>query len=157
MLGGDHSLTTAAIRDTRGVALVSGNKLASTYYSATCGGHTSDIERAWPQRESAPYLRGRRDSSDDGGPFCQWVHNFRWRFTYTGRQLGAVLRETLPKELCVPASWVGHLRNVRVTARGPSGRVRTLLIETTSRDFSVSGDRIRWVLMPDPEGGRDLG
>jgi stage II sporulation protein D len=152
---GANPLSTAAVRETRGVILENGGALARTYYSATCGGHTADIRRVWPQRESAPYLRGVYDR-DGGGSYCAWVRNFRWRFSFSGRELGVMLRRTIPRELGVPADRVGFLVALRVVERSPSGRVRVLDIETTSDTFRVEGDRIRWVLMADVDAGTIL-
>jgi stage II sporulation protein D len=135
-------LASSAVRETRGQVLAHGGGLCDTYYSATCGGHTADIERAWPQRESRPYLRGRRDREEtSGAAFCSWVRNFRWR---------------LPRELGVSAARVGSLVDLRVSARDRTGRVRVLDIETTEGVFRAEGDRIRWVLSPDPSAGRIL-
>jgi stage II sporulation protein D len=152
---GGNRLATDAIRATSGTVLTYQDALARTYYSATCGGHTSDIRRVWPRRESAPYLYGRRDR-DSKGTFCEWVHNFRWRYDFTGRQLGEILRATIPDELGTPQSRVGHLKDLRVVERSPSGRVRILEIVTTGGSFRVQGDRIRWVLKPLPDAGRIL-
>lgn len=148
---------SAAVRDTRGLVVTRGGALARTYYSATCGGHTSDIARVWPQRERADYLRGSYDRpSAGGGAFCRWVRNFRWRYTFTGRELGDVLRRTIPAELGVPSGMVGSFVDLRVVERSPSGRVRRLDIETTRGVFTAEGDRIRWVLMTDADRGRIL-
>jgi len=150
-------LASSAVRETRGQVLAHGGKLCDTYYSATCGGHTADIRRAWPQRESRSYLRGRRDREEaSGAAFCSWVRNFRWRQSWSGRELGETLRVTLPRELGVSAARVGSLVDLRVRERDRTGRVRVLDIETTEGVFRAEGDRIRWVLSPDPSAGRIL-
>jgi stage II sporulation protein D len=148
-------LASSAVRETRGRVLVLKGQLARTYYSATCGGHTSDIRLMWPQREPARYLQGVLDR-DDAGTFCSWVYNFRWRFSFSGKELGDLLRRTIPAETGVDPERVGHLIDIAVSARGPSGRARYLEVVTTRGSFTVEGDRIRWVLMPDPEAGRIL-
>jgi stage II sporulation protein D len=148
---------SAAVRDTRGVVLTYRGRLARTYYSATCGGHTSDIRRVWPQRESADYLLGAYDHAGRGSDsFCSGVRNFRWRYAFSGRELGELLRRTLPAELQIAAGSVGSFVDLRVAERSPSGRVRKLEIETSSGTFTVEGDRIRWVLMLDADRGRIL-
>jgi stage II sporulation protein D len=148
---------SAAVRDTRGVVLTYRGRLARTYYSATCGGHTSDIRRVWPQRESADYLLGAFDhAGTEAHSFCDWVRNFRWRYTFSGREMGDLLRRTLPAELHVAAGSVGSFVDLRVVERSPSGRVRKLEIETTGGTFTVEGDRIRWVLMLNADRGRIL-
>lgn len=154
---GTDALATSAVRDTRGEVLRYRGKLATTYYSATCGGHTSDIRRVWPHRDPAPYLYGAYDRPAGGaGSYCSWVHNYRWRVSFTGRELGAVLRRTLPAELGVSPEQVGTFIDMEVTERSPSGRVRALAIRTTGGSYTVEGDRIRWVLKTDVDAGRIL-
>lgn len=158
--GGRHNidkLASGAVRETRGVVLTHKSELARTYYCATCGGHTSDIRRVWPQREPARYLYGAYDRDPDRNEsFCRWVHNFRWRYSFSGKELGRILRRTIPAELGVDPANVGSLIDIGVSERNPSGRVRYLEIITTKGSFTVEGDRIRWVLMTDPEAGRIL-
>lgn len=152
---GTSRLASAAVRDTRGRVLTYKGGLARTYYSATCGGHTSDIRLMWPHREPAPYLRGRYDRSG-GESFCAWTRKFRWRFSFSGKQLGEILRQTVPAELNVDPGRVGSLIDIGVSERAASGRARYLEVVTTEGSFTVEGDRIRWVLMPDPGAGRIL-
>ncbi|MFQ5510360.1 MAG: SpoIID/LytB domain-containing protein [Candidatus Krumholzibacteriia bacterium] len=150
-------VTTAAVGDTRGRILSSGGETAKTYYSACCGGHTSDIRLVWPDREPKDYLHGVRDRTrSERGAFCRNYKYFRWRYSFTGREMGEVLRVTLPRQLGVAADDVGALRDMRVEKRSDSGRVITLAIETTKNTFTVEGDAIRWVLMADVDKGRIL-
>jgi stage II sporulation protein D len=149
--------TTAAVRETRGMVLEYDGQLCRAYYCATCGGHTSDIRNVWPQREDAAYLRGSLDrTTRERESFCSWVRNFRWRYSFSGKELGRVLRKTLPAELGVSAGRVGSFVDVSVAERDASGRVRRLEIETTEGTFVVESDRIRWVLMADADRGRIL-
>lgn len=146
----------AAVRDTRGMVVRYRGKLARCYYSATCGGHTANIERVWPQRESAPYLQGVLDRDDRGTSFCAWVHNFRWHYAFTGRKLGRILRRTISSELGAPRGGVGRLVDIEVTQRTRSGRAEVLRVKTARGEWEVVGDRIRRVLSPDPARGRIL-
>ncbi len=152
----ENKLASAAVRETRGRTVTAGGKLARTYYSATCGGHTSDIRRMWPQREPANYLAGVRDRVGGGATLCSGVNKFRWRFTFSGRELGQTLRQTLPNELGVDRDRVGQLKDLRITRRSPSGRVESLEIVTTKETFVARADRIRWVLMTEPSVSRIL-
>jgi stage II sporulation protein D len=70
---------------------------------------------------------------------------------WSGAALAGILRKTIPQELKVPAREVGKLANVRVTGTGPDGRAVGLEITTNRRNFEVQGDRIRWVMKPDPD------
>jgi stage II sporulation protein D len=150
-------LASGAVRETSGIVLRHKKELARTYYCATCGGHTSDIRRVWPQRDPARYLYGVLDRDpDEGGSFCRWVHNYRWRYSFSGKDLGQILRRTIPAQLRVDPDRVGSLIDAGISERSPSGRVRRVEITTTEGSFTLEGDRIRWVLMPDPDAGRIL-
>lgn len=152
-----NRLATGAVRETRGVVLTFKDKLAQANYFATCGGHTSDIRLVWPQREPARYLYGLYDRGAPGDKsFCTWVHNYRWRYSFSGKELGRILRKTIPAELGADPSTIGSLVDIGVSERNPSGRARYLEIITTKGTFTVEGDRIRWVLMADIDAGRIL-
>jgi stage II sporulation protein D len=150
-------LASSAVRDTRGLVLSYRGDLCDAYYSATCGGHTSDIRHVWPDRPQADYLHGRLDRAGEAAEsFCAGARNFRWRHSFTGRALGTTLRQTLPLVLGVSPSSVGDLVDVQVLERSPSGRVRRLEITTSSNTFVVEGDKIRRALMIDVPRGRIL-
>ena len=51
---------------------------------------------------------------------------------------------------------MGAVKDMRIDERSHSGRVTKLTIETTLETFVVEGDRIRWILEPDPKRGRIL-
>lgn len=154
---GQSRLASAAVRDTRGVVLAYDDGLCETYYSATCGGHTSDIRTVWPDRRSAPYLYGSLDNDGNGGAaFCVAARNFRWRYSYSGRQLGVIVRQTIPAALGIPAERVGDLVDVRVAGRTASGRVKKLDIVTSQGTITAEGDRIRRVIMLDVQRGKIL-
>jgi stage II sporulation protein D len=150
-------LASSAIHDTRGVVLTRDGDMCQTYYSATCGGHTSDIRSVWPDRQSYPYLYGSRDRPANGGEaFCAGARNFRWRYSFSGRTLGSMVRQTIPAALGIPADRVGDLIDIRVASRSRSGRVQRLEIVTSRGTIPVEGDRIRWVIMLDVPKGRIL-
>jgi stage II sporulation protein D len=156
-LNGRTKHASSAVRDTRGVTLAQGGALAKAYYSACCGGHTSDIRLVWPKREPADYLSGILDRGESGGgAFCADYKHFRWRYSFTGRELGDMLRTTLPRRLGVDPSRVGAVVDVRIEDWTPSGRVSAVVIETTKGRYTVVGDDIRWVLMADHKKGRIL-
>ena len=58
--------TSRAVRETRGLFLVSKGELVNTVYSASCGGHTEDNETVWPQPPD-PHLRGKPDGPPQPG------------------------------------------------------------------------------------------
>ena len=156
-LKGRTKMASSAVAETRGIVLRSGGGLVKAYYSACCGGHTSDIRLVWPDRESASYLFGTRDNDGrNPGAFCADHRYFRWRYSFSGKELGDMLRQTLPKTLGVDPASIGEVVDVTVADYTPSGRAGSVVIRTTKDEFRVSGDKIRWVLMADPEKNRIL-
>jgi stage II sporulation protein D len=156
-LKGTTKVASGAVRDTRGVVMDYKGNVVRAYYCACCGGHTSDIRQVWPDREPADYLRGVPDRAvGDDRAFCREYRRFRWRYNFTGREIGNILRITLPRQLGVSEEEVGAVKDMRIEERSHSGRVTKLTIETTLQTFVVEGDRIRWILEPDPRRGAIL-
>lgn len=54
--GGEHELSTRAVRETAGLVMTYEGKMIDALYSATCGGETSDVSTMFPGRDE-PYLR----------------------------------------------------------------------------------------------------
>ena len=152
-----NRLASSAVRDTRGLVLSYRGSLCDAYYSATCGGHTSDIRTVWPDRPDAPFLHGSLDRPAGGtASFCAEARNFRWRYSFSGRELGNTLRQTLPALLNVAPQSIGDLVDLRIVNRVASGRVGRLEIRTSTGTFNVDADRIRRALMLDVTKGRIL-
>jgi stage II sporulation protein D len=153
----ESRLASSAVHDTRGMVLSYHGALCDAYYSATCGGHTSDIRTVWPDRPDAPFLHGSLDRPQGGtSSFCAEARNFRWCYSFSGHALGNTLRQTLPALLNIPASSVGELIDLRIVQRTQSGRVWRLEIRTSTGTYHVDGDKIRRALMLDVQKGRIL-
>ncbi|MEM1207013.1 MAG: SpoIID/LytB domain-containing protein, partial [Acidobacteriota bacterium] len=56
-MGVEHPLSDRAIRETAGQVVLWEGQPAETFYSATCGGHTENVEVVFPLK-SGPYLKG---------------------------------------------------------------------------------------------------
>lgn len=56
-VGVEHPVSDRAIRETEGQVVLFDGRPAQTLYSATCGGHTEDVEVVFPLK-SGDYLRG---------------------------------------------------------------------------------------------------
>jgi stage II sporulation protein D len=150
-------LASSAVRDTRSMVLSYRGSLCDAYYSATCGGCTSDIRTVWPDRPDAPFLHGALDRPAGGADsFCADARNFRWCYSLSGHALGNTLRQTLPALLNVAPASIGNLMDLRIVSRTPSGRVGRLEIQTSTGTFAVEGDKIRRALMLDVTKGRIL-
>lgn len=160
--------TSRAILETRGKVVCFRGHLAEVTYHSCCGGAGESVENAWGG-DSSPYLRTYSDAVGsvergesygrylvrekdfrkfmDQPPacFCEKSGRFRWREEYTGSELEALFRESLPVVLKNPALNPGRLKSVRVLNRFPSGRVKTLLIEGSGGTFRIGNDAIRWL------------
>ncbi|UCF04483.1 MAG: SpoIID/LytB domain-containing protein [bacterium] len=157
-VNGEDPEASRAVDETRGrVALWRGEPVRA-YYSACCGGHTADIRICWPWKDSYPYLHGGRDASERGGSnsFCSRSPHFRWRVHWSGNTLERMLKKTLPGELKIRRDAVGSLTDLKQLGTSPDGRITSIKIVTTHGTYRIDGDRIRWVLKPDPNSNAIL-
>ena len=144
--GARTARTDEAVRSTRGEALFgkADRRLVDGVYSAMCGGHSEDNDAVWAHVPS-PSLRGRPDLPPDeaarwagglaqdasvraflsapSGAWCRIPAARRDRFRWE-RRLDAPRLQALGDAL-----GVGRIRELRVLARGVSGRARTVRVE----------------------------
>ncbi len=151
---GENRVASEAVEKTRGVVGVWDGEPIRAYYSACCGGHTSDIRVGWPWKAHYPYLYGRRDAPGESGKsFCSSSRHFRWEVVWSGSDLSRITRRTLPAELGGRVPPFNVIRDIKVVGYAPSGRVIAVEIVTDKGTHRVEGDRIRWVLRPDSSKG----
>ena len=158
-----------AIAGTAGQVLIHAGEPITAYYSATCGGVTSQIEEVWPRRPEL-YLVSHPDGPAEGGEaFCAGAKYFRWQESWSGKQLESILARTLPQYVkymssADRAAWAGPtfsprqrgddsgqpgpLVDIAVVRRTVSGRVAQLDITTAAGIYHLRGDRVRWVMVP---------
>jgi len=154
---GENKIASKAVEMTRGVVGIWDGEPIRAYYSACCGGHTSDIRVGWPWKTYYPYLFGGRDAAGEGGSsFCSSSRHFRWEVVWSGSDLARITSKTLPAELGGRVPPFNVIRDIRVVGYAPSGRARAVEIVTDKGTHRVEGDRIRWVLRPDSSKGAIL-
>ncbi|GMU53456.1 MAG: hypothetical protein AMXMBFR33_26020 [Candidatus Xenobia bacterium] len=162
-LASESDSTSAAVLATHAVVLAYQGRPIDATFHAVCGGVGQDADRVWSGRGAA-YLRGRPDTleSEPGAlaseeavtaflehppedACCRQAGRFRWRETYSRNELEERLNLSLPV-LC-KEEWrgLGRLRALRVSERGPLGRVEALEIEGQQGRYTVRGDRVRWL------------
>ena len=129
--GSEDPRSTRAVEATRGELLIhDSGGLVDAVYSASCGGHTEDNERAWGG-VADPSLRGRPDGqvmapasgdakleaylSSPSNASCARGPGFRWR--------AALDLNKVAKRL-----GMGRLRSLEVVERGVSGRAIKLAV-----------------------------
>jgi len=150
--GGESDAASRAVDETRGLVCAFLGEPIKAYYCSCCGGHTADIRTVWPWKTPYPYLYGVRDTVRETSreSLCRLSKHFRWRLHWSASTIAGILRKTVPRELKVPGRGVGKLADIRVIGTGPDGRVLGIEIVTDRESFEVLGDRIRWVMKPDP-------
>jgi stage II sporulation protein D len=165
----EDDLCNFAVENTAGLVLRYGGQEIEAYYSACCGGMSSQVEEVWA-REPRPYLISRPDIPDGGGDaYCSTSQHFHWREVWTAGNLEEIIQKTLPEyvdyitqpgrtEWAGPvffprdgssrADRPGRLKNLEILERTISGRVARLAVTTDAGVYHVRGDRVRWVLKP---------
>jgi stage II sporulation protein D len=134
---GEYPAAAAAVAATRGQAVTYGGRPIDAFFFSTCGGRTADGTEAF-RAATRPYLRSVSDEGPDGA-WCRLSPRFHWTEEWTGEQLRALLRRTLPAA-------TGDLRDLRVTLRTGSGRVGQLAVDAGGREVLVDGPQVRTVL-----------
>ena len=125
-VAGERASTSKAVTDTTGEVVLYGGKVATTYYFSTSGGKTASAVDVFGT--NVPYLVSRPDPWDKASPYHRW---------------GPVLlgARTLQSKLGVDA------RVIDVTATAtPSGRLRSLVAQTTDGPETVPASLVRTAL-----------
>jgi stage II sporulation protein D len=116
----------AAVRATRGLIVWHGDTPIRTFYSADCGGRSSnneDVALSDMPREPLPYLRSVRDRpSGTGGDYCAASPHHSWVREITAARLEALLNYREPTR-------IGRLAGVRFVAFDVAGRVLRVRLE----------------------------
>ncbi|MFL5492790.1 MAG: SpoIID/LytB domain-containing protein [Gemmatimonadales bacterium] len=133
-----------AVTATRGRILTYDGQPIDAFFYSTCGGRTADGTEVF-QGADRPYLRSLPDVADNGIAYCSISPRFRWREAWSGDELRATLRQTLPT-LRVPSREADEVSDVRVAYRTPSGRVGRLTIGLRGSEVQVDGPNVRQVL-----------
>jgi SpoIID/LytB domain protein len=125
-VAGEKASTTQAVTATAGEVVLYGGKVATTYYFSTSGGKTASAADVFGF--TVPYLVSRPDPWDTLSPYHRW---------------GPVLigARTVQSKLGIDA------RVVDATGTAtPSGRLRALVVKTTSGAESVPATLVRTAL-----------
>jgi stage II sporulation protein D len=117
--------TDAAVAATAGQVVTYEGRPAITYFSASSGGHTENVENAFPGAAPAPWLRGVLDPYDQGP-----LH--RWRLTISFSSAAARLRGLVR----------GSFRGIEVLARGLSPRILSAYVLGSTGRTTVSGSEL---------------
>jgi stage II sporulation protein D len=135
-----------AVRETAGEILTYRGEPIEAYYHSTCAGRTAAIDEVW-NTAPIPYLVSVVDVNPaTGQAYDVKSSRFHWTESWSVDSLETILDRTLADSLPAGTTSIGELKDVRVTQRTPSGRVKAMVISTTVGDLTVGGDRVRWIL-----------
>ncbi len=121
--------TDAAVAATSGQIVTYRGAPAVTYFFASSGGYTENVEDAWPGATPDPWLRGVPDPYDNAGgdPYHHWTRKLG--LTAAAKRLGKLLK--------------GQLVGIRVTKHGgASPRIMTADVIGTRGTTSVTGSQL---------------
>jgi stage II sporulation protein D len=135
-----------AVRVTRGVLLTSNGKPVRAFFHSTCGYATAAPEEAFRQIGSEPYLRSVSDKRPRGGYYCDISPRFRWTVEWDADSLARILRRTAITQPGSDRAQLDHIRDIRVTRTGPSGRVTEVRVTGEAGDVTIAAPDIRAVL-----------
>ena len=142
-------LLSRAVFETTGEILIYENKPISAYYHAVCGGATIAVVRAWPDRETSPYLRGADD--DD---YCAWAKTYSWVETFDWPTLKTNLKNYFVKRNLAEESDFDGISDIDFDFDKRDGRAKKMDIFANGGLFTVEYDQIRWALgKPSAPGG----
>jgi SpoIID/LytB domain protein len=121
--------TDAAVAATSGQIVTYNGAPVVTYFSASSGGHTENIEDAWPGSSASPWLRGVDDPYDGAGgdPYHRWTRQLS--VTAAAKQLGRLVK--------------GKLVGIRVTQHGVSPRIMAAQVIGTKGSTTVTGGQLQ--------------
>jgi SpoIID/LytB domain protein len=120
----ETAATNGAIAATAGQVATYDGQPAITYYFASSGGRTEDVQYAFPGAAAQPWLVGVADPYDQG-PAHRWTLSLS--FAAAGRRLNGLVK--------------GSFRGIEVLARGSSPRVLTAyVLGSAGRTLSTGGE-----------------
>jgi stage II sporulation protein D len=121
--------TNQAVAETALQVVMSGGKVAQTFFFSTSGGFTENNENSFLGGTPMPYLRGVADPNEAlaGSPYHTWTRKFTQRGIQA--ELGGLVR--------------GSLKRIVVTRRGVSPRVIRANLVGTGGTTSASGPTLR--------------
>lgn len=124
--------TNAAVEATKGLILTYNGKPAQTYFSAGNGGYTADSSDVWTA--SLPYLTERED------PYEKWneIKGLSWYANVTKDEIKAAVQKY--------GKDIGEIKNVKITAASPAGRVTELTVTGTAGEYKFKKNAAAYAL-----------
>jgi stage II sporulation protein D len=121
----ETATTNAAVAATAGQIVLYAGKPVITYFFASSGGMTENVENAWPGAEPEPWLKGVADIYD-AGPATKWKLSLS--FAAASRELRGLFR--------------GAFRGIEVLKRGVSPRIVSARVLGSRGSSLLSGPEL---------------
>lgn len=167
----EHPVSTRAVDETAGVAVMYGSAYAVALFHSTSGGYTANNEDVY-NAEPIAYLRGVPDSqrgkaleqvpnlalfkrhanpaslrAKKAGDYeADWSKYHRWVFEWSADEIRRAVSAFAGED-------VGKVLELNDVARADSGRFLTLEIVTEKGTYYARKDRIRWALQYADQSG----
>jgi stage II sporulation protein D len=127
----ETSSTDAAVAATHGQVVTYHGTPAVTFYSASSGGYTEDIQNVWLGSTPEPWLTGVPDPYDDSGdnPYYRWSEQLS--MSDAAARLGSLVK--------------GSFEGIEVTQRGVSPRVVSANVLGSAGSTAVTGPQLQGV------------
>jgi stage II sporulation protein D len=127
----ETSSTDAAVAATRGQIVTYQGTPASTFFFASSGGYTENIENVWLGSSPEPWLRGVPDPYDNAGgnPYHRW--SYELTIAAASAKLGSLVK--------------GQLVGIQVTKHGVSPRIVSAEVIGTGGRTSVTGPALQGI------------
>jgi stage II sporulation protein D len=129
-IGGETAATNRAARATKQEVVLFNGQVATTYYCASSGGQTENVEFGFGGGSPVPYLKAVDDPYDTTSP----LHT--WKRTYAQGQLQAKLGGYVK----------GGLQEIQITKTGVSPRIVSANVVGSAGTTKVSGSQLQSAL-----------
>lgn len=138
--GAELPLLNRAVEQTEGMVMTIKGLPIAAYYHAVCGGSTAPVEKIWGGKNPG-YLRGTID-----GDYCQWAKTYFWTEKYSMRDLSESLSRYFAQKGQFPKKGFGRLMDIEFKEDHSIGRQVEMRVRTSTGNFTVFSDHIRWAL-----------
>lgn len=123
----EQESTNLAVAQTNNILLYYDNKLATTFYHSSSGGHTENSENIWS--EEIPYLRGVEDPFSYGSPNDTWTKELD--------------RKTIEEKLVENKIDIGEILDINIIETSEFGRAKKIEIIGSKSKFILEKEKIR--------------
>jgi SpoIID/LytB domain protein len=140
--GPDGNRWAAAVTSTRGQVVSYGGSVIQSFFAASDGGHSENVEDAWHGGNPAyaiAYLKGVCDPGEFAAPGNPWTH---WSYRFTAPQLTS--------RLAPYTGSIGTIAGFPAILQGAGGRIIRATARGSSGSAVVTGTELRAALgLPD--------